>query len=308
MADGPDREDRSSADNRKGSRNADEPRRRTPWEFNKTVTWPVLVAVIGGLILLLFGHLGNFVSDIFNRPEGMPVQIELVSQSPEYGFTQALSVPLSSPQLASLNSLNVNAPGYQDWFTSHGAAEVGGAQIELVVQGNRNNLVRIINIQLVDETCGKPLTGALFFSPPAGSEPSTLLTLNLDNQLERAGYYQDGRFHADYFRDSTVPLVRGEQHTFNINASTSTQSCKFALNMTVQDGAQKLSETITDNGQPFRATAPLYRWHKTGRFTGFYSGFGAYKSLYLGGVAPRDVKLANSGAWDRVVNPSSYRA
>jgi hypothetical protein len=56
----------------------------------------LFATVIGTLISPSLGNLGNRVNDIFNRPEGQPVEIDLVMQSPADGLTQAFPTPLSS--------------------------------------------------------------------------------------------------------------------------------------------------------------------------------------------------------------------
>ncbi len=106
----------------------------------------------------------------------------------------------------------------------------------------------------------------------------TRLTLNLDKPYTRPGYFLGEGYqrpHADYFGHFTVLLKRNEQFTFDIIASTRVHYCEFTLNMQVLDGTRTVTETISDNGRPFRVTAGLYN-NQAG-------GFARYKNVYFQG-------------------------
>ena len=258
------------------------------------------------LISPIFSDLGSHIKDLFNHPEGLPVKIDLVTQDPGAGETQAFSAPVGSSQLAALKSLNINSPQYEQWFVNHGAAPSGNDIITLVVQGNRDNPVQILSIKPI-MTCHAPLRGTLFYFPSAGGEAITRLALDLDNPLATPGYFEGyGETNPlpDYFGHFKIPLTRGEQITLTVDASTARHYCEFTLDMAVLDGAHTLTETVSDNGQPFRVTAPLYN-----RTAGKYgtTRFTSYKTVYVYGTAYGGNTPTNIVAgWVRV-NPATYK-
>jgi hypothetical protein len=209
-------------------------------------------------------------------------------------------IRLTSSQLRTLTAWSFeNSPKVTEWFSSR-AAFGEEADIELIVQGNRDHSVRIINILPV-EHCGSPLTGTLFFAENAGLEGGTILHMNLNNPNGPLGYNvtsSDGISHSgsDYFGSYSISLSHGEQYTFHVDVSlTQPQYCKFSLELTVLDAGKKITEPVTNHGQLFQVSKILY-----GKWDPGY--FASYKDLYLGGVlasptqawVPVDPKTWNS--------------
>jgi hypothetical protein len=291
--------------------NPAEPRRRRFGKWIAGVAATVVAAIAVAIFVPYATSVGNRVSDSLNRPgqpAGPAVKIALVDEGPAEGETRATSNPLalSASQLASLNSLAEKAsldslagkdsPEYQNWFTNRGAIPVGSTAIRLVVQGNRNNSVRIVNMQPI-MSCRAPLTGTLFYFPHQGEDVTTQLVLNLDKPFALPGYRIGvARVNPNYFAHYTVSLKRNEQFTFNIVASTNAYYCEFKLKMTVLDGSRALTETISDNGQPFRVTAAAYKEDNYNA-----DRFAHYQDLYIWGVMAHKEVI-----WVRA-NPASFR-
>jgi hypothetical protein len=269
--------------------NPDASRRRRIGKWIAGVAATVVAAVIVAVVVPYFSGLGKHVSDVLNQPGGSPVKVDLVAlqQGPGQSRVIPRTLALSASQLASLNSLNETTPAFQQWFAARGAVAVDGLLIELVVQGNRDAPVRIINMQPL-VSCHAPLTGTLFYSPPAGADTNTQLILNLDHPLQPPRYIANVNGQvgggANYFEHFTVSLKRNEQFTFLINAYTARQYCEFSLKMTVLDGSRTLTETVSDNGKPFQVTS-IYNENDVNP-----GAFARYRELYVGGVATAGLK------------------
>ena len=193
--------------------------------------------------------------------------------------------------------------GYAAWLSAHHAAFVGQVHIQLVVQGNRHHLVRIINITPV-ESCSAPLHGTMFFFPGQSGDLSAQLYVDLDNPLRPTAYASTPsvRKYPNYFGRYSVSLGFGEQYTFQVAASTLHQYCEFKLVLTVVDDGKTVMETVNDHGQPFRLTSlPEHHHHIV---------FQNYQVLYLNAVSGANVSRKPSDfsvhPWERG-NPKTFR-
>lgn len=149
---------------------------------------------------------------------------------------------------------------------------------QLVVQNNRAQEIRVLNINVV-KSCQAPLTGTLIYSPNAGGDPSIQLGFDLDSADTEAETGEDGSAQKpDYFAGHTVSIQPGAQQVFSIITATSKQSCSFRFLFSLLVGSQKAYQLIGDGSQPFRISALIETK---------YNGpvFSAYKMMYAGGVA-----------------------
>jgi hypothetical protein len=203
-------------------------------------------------------------------PTGGPVQVTVGNVD---GVDHSMALPnpvvLNAKQLNHLNSA---------WFSAHDYSYVGQVDIQLVVQGNRHHLVRIINISPV-EKCSAPLGGTMFFGPNQGSDASARLDLDLDDPQRPAAYvHPDSQTkYPDYFGQYSVSLRFGDQFTFQVDAATLHRYCAFTLDLTIIDNGKTVTETANNHGEPFRLTAlpPETRERR--------QGFSIYQVLYLSG-------------------------
>jgi hypothetical protein len=204
---------------------------------------------------------------------GPPVKIDsvtvlrTVAQAGTYVFQRPLD--LSQSELRSLNQLQDLTPQYYAWFRSRGGVDPSTSNVQLVLEGNAAQAVRITNMVLVKQ-CTAPLSGTLFASPSAGNEHSILINFDLDSPQPVA---QTPGGH-DFFTANTISLQPGEVQVIQITASTKLFYCQYSIHLTALTGDHATEETITDNGQPFRVTAT-------------YTSVARYHALYVGGVATR---------------------
>ena len=192
----------------------------------------------------------------------------------------AQPLDLTAGQLGQLDAAPPGDPAHQAWFAAHGAVDLGSTEVQIIVEGNRDHRVRIVDLQPV-ATCSAPLTGTLFLSPPAGIEGGTRLYADLDSTrrtlpyttFEQQGVETSGQ---DFFGTYTVSLSHGEQQVFDLVASSETHYCAFTLDMTVVDGASTVVEHLSDDGRPFAVSAPAP--HQTA------PDYALYGAVYIGGV------------------------
>ncbi|NUP51000.1 MAG: hypothetical protein HOW97_27360 [Catenulispora sp.] len=217
----------------------------------------VVTALLAAFSTTIGNHLGaKAVSP--GEPAGMPARVDSVvmPRSDTFSYVFGDTLNLTDAELGQLNSLNQTDGDYQTWFTSRHAVSGQSIEIQLVVEGNRDHAVRILNIQPVS-SCTAPLSGTLFINPSAGGDRSTHLLLDLDSSSVLTAY-TGGK---DFFNDYTISLNRGEQYTFGIYASTSKSYCHFTLDMTVLDGDKTIHEQVDDKGTPFQVTSTGVTFH-----------------------------------------------
>jgi hypothetical protein len=184
-------------------------------------------------------------------------------------------------------------PAFNQWFYSRGAYEPGGTSTQLVVQNNRPYPIRIIDMN-VAKNCRSPLAGTLFFGA-GGAEDATIgLGFNLDSsntEAELAKGIGVNQWQPGYFTKYTISIQPGGQQVLDLWASTSKYACSYDYEATVLDGSRKVNQTISDGGQPFRATALRVNLQPP--------DLSSYKAVYIGGAGTK------TGAFIRV-NPKTY--
>jgi hypothetical protein len=201
---------------------------------------------------------------------------------------------LSSSQLKALNDMK-SIYDKDNWFFAHGGYEPN-TDTQLVVQNNRNYLVRIIDMRVI-KACAAPLSGTLFYAPDQGGDAEIRLGFNLDSadtEAESAAGWDSSQWKPDYFANYTVSIQPGSQQVFNLRAVVKEHSCTFNYQLTVLDGTKKVHQTISDGGQPFRVSAPMRDNSGAARFSG-------YQVVYTGGV----YNANGNGAYVRV-NPDTF--
>jgi hypothetical protein len=187
---------------------------------------------------------------------GPPVLIDSVTvDSGRSDFSYVLPRPmvLTSGQLDSLNRLTPDNPQYDQWFTSRGGVLPSPAVLKLVVEGNRPHPVLIVDMGISDH-CTQPLSGTLFENGSNGGSVGDL-GVRFDLDLTRP-VPVNGIAGGSYFAAHSYSLQKGEQAVFQV-VSSSTRYCQYRITLTVVDGTRTLTETVSDDGQPFKVTGTL---------------------------------------------------
>ena len=270
--------------------------RRPLWKTPVGWVGALMTAVVTGVAVALATSFSQHVvsAEQQTTPKGPPVEVENVAAAPLYGDSIAFSRPLdlSRTQLGAFDS---TAAGYQlgwdgknqdyPWAWEHGGAAVNGVTVRVDVQGNRKTAVRIEGMQL-SEQCRSPVTGTLFYSPPAGSYPVIHIGFNLDRVHPVAQLLNDESltFGGPYFLQNTITLAYGEQQQIQLLAITQEHYCEFRVDMSVLEGNSIVHQIIGNGNQPFRVTSSITTPDPvTPRIKDVK--FAAYQRLYVGGVA-----------------------
>lgn len=179
----------------------------------------------------------------------------------------ARGTAFSDADLAELNAQTDTAA----WLEARGGVAPGTVFTQLVLAGNRQDPVRIIDM-VPQATCTEPLDGVLFEDPPAGSDESIRIDFDLDAPgAPGTTHAADGTTGGAFFPARTISLGQGEQQVLIATASTKRQSCEVRFALTVLDGSDRSTVLVPTEDQPaFRVTAALPE--------------PAYEAVYLGGV------------------------
>jgi hypothetical protein len=193
-------------------------------------------------------------------------------------------IPFSSSQLAHANALmhQTLLTGMSNYFYSLGGYSMN-TDTQLVLQNDSDEPVSILDMRIIKD-CGPPLTGTLFYSPPAGGDDDVRIGFDLDSadtEAESAKGWDIRGWKPGYFEAKHISFRPGEQRVLTIRTLTVKHACTFSYQATVLEGKIKFYQTLDNSGQPFRVSA---LWQK-GPLKDFDPKFSAYAALYIGGVA-----------------------
>jgi hypothetical protein len=196
------------------------------------------------------------------------------------------TVQLTSSEISSFDKPGADIFG---WLMKHGGADTEDTFIKLVLKGNRDHAVKVIDLEAVKGNCDAPLQGSLFEAYTAGGEPNINVVFDLDSSKSTAKEIskEDPTKLENYFDNHSVSLAPDEQQTFSVNARSSKAYCEFSINVTVLDGNAVKVLHVDNSGKPFRVTSQR--------------PFSEYGSLYVGGIATYKC----SHRWVRQ-NPKSF--
>jgi hypothetical protein len=237
----------------------------TAWAGSATTS--VIVAVVCAIAVYA-------VHSELSRPEradlsAPPVKVEGVEVSP---LDNDL---LSARVIHSARTVNVNHDGL---------VPAMGITALIHAEGNRNGLVRIVDIQVV-KTCAAPLRGTIFFFPPQGETSTLGIGFDLDDprtvarEIPSVGaVYGPERLGPSYFANHEYDLTLGEPITLAITAETARYFCKFRFELDLLVNGRPATEIIGDGGKPFLASAEYDVPHQ-----GWLPAFSVYGALYVAG-------------------------
>ncbi len=229
------------------------------------------------------------------QPDGPSVGVDLVrlersTDAPTWIFPQAIR--LAEGELGRLNGMSHYSEEQDHWFRRKGAVDPIDANIKIVVHGNRDRPVRIVDMKVAPR-CSAPLLGTLFESPTAGSEESVRLGFDLDDENPRARtIVNKSQWGGGYFQRKTISLKRDEEVTFQVLARTLKHYCEFSLTLEILDSGTLIRQTIDDHGKPFKVSALRTRSDAYGFPV---TDHAAYREVYVGGL----MNVQDGGKWRR---------
>jgi hypothetical protein len=151
-------------------------------------------------------------------------------------------------------------PEFLELVRAAGGVNVEKLTIRVVLEGRRNQQIRILGIHPVVLEQTPPLGGTLFDAPPQGGDPAMQMVIDLDHPAPvvrevlhepGSGEPQAGR---PFFANTTISLRDREQQVLVIRATATRHYTAFNLQIDYRLGDENKTMQISDHGQPFRIT------------------------------------------------------
>lgn len=197
-----------------------------------------------------------------------PLLIESVNVIDSWGppGTGAVRAPLNLTvdQLNALTStVYPNTASYAAWVKANDVEQVGETDTTIQVRGNWPESLSISNIR-VHKTCQPPASGTYFQGYTQGGGPGPVVRIGFDldgpqpvaeelAQTQGRGLAPDGN---EYFAvNAAITVQPTATQSIILQTTTNDHDCSFTYELDVASSKGTYSETITDDGQPFRLTA-----------------------------------------------------
>jgi hypothetical protein len=235
--------------------------------FTRSAKW-IAGVLLGALALVITGTLTGIPGQLLDRraiedklrsgPD-LRIDAEIVALNDEGGPSLVFSRGYqTSRRILQEASEPMRGPSVVPSLRAAGGINLETLTIQLVLEGRRNEEIRILDIQPVIVARTAPLDGTLFFLPPQGGVPTLQMVANLDSPIPVIDTVGSNNkpTHEPYFDSYSISLHDAEQQTLTIRATTERFNVAFTLRVRYAIGGHRETETITDNGHPFRVSAP----------------------------------------------------
>jgi hypothetical protein len=252
-----------------------------PKRFRKGLSWAAGVATAAVISLLVTGVIPQMLGQVVSAAKIK----DAIRRGPDIIVSDSLYYPDGSNVLTPVVVPGNYHPSSQlvrelSQTESIGSAavkrqihEADGVDIQdifirVIMQGNRNERVRILGINPVNLRRANPLDGVLFDIPGSQGEISNIqMDFNLDQPSPHAltVVNSDVITSQPFFEANTISLATGEQAVLIIQASTYCYSASFDLAINYMVGNTTRTDIISNNGHSFRVSA--YRFTKTGQLS-----------------------------------------
>ena len=165
------------------------------------------------------------------------------------------------PPSSSLNAVLSGQDFYADAsaLTAAGAIPLGETIFDLIVTGESDQVVRIINITASILKRGKAWHGDEFFNGPQGTPGNIMMELNLNTSLP---VLYNGVLDSPWFDRQTITLQPREQEVIVIDSQLLVGYVAYNLKVDYLVGTQPRSLLITNHGKPFQISGYLSNPYK----------------------------------------------
>ncbi len=183
---------------------------------------------------------------VFNPFEGVPLLPKVApgSYQPARKLISALAHPMAATSYA-----------LQKQIRDAGGVSIQYTYIRLVLQGNRNEPILILNVHPVQLRRTHPLNGVLFDVGPQGEANTIQMGFDLDQlALQALSINKNTLTKVPYFQSHSIRLADGEQAVLVVQAQTFCYSAQFKLAIDYEIGGQSKEVIISNNGGPFEVT------------------------------------------------------
>jgi hypothetical protein len=167
--------------------------------------------------------------------------------------------PSSAFARALARSRSLLSPAVEKEIQETHGIDAANIFLRIILQGNRNEAVRIVNIQPAQLHRVPPLNGVLFDIGAQGENSNIQMGFDLDQPTPQALAFHDTTLtNEPYFATHSISLAKGEQAVLIVQAKTSCYSADFKLRVNYLINGQAKSVIIGDHARPFRVTAYRY--------------------------------------------------
>jgi hypothetical protein len=140
-----------------------------------------------------------------------------------------------------------------------GGADLDTLSIRVLLEGRRNQEVRVVDIYPVNIKREPPFSGTNFYMPPQAGGPNLQMIFDMAERFPRAREFaMNGETIVPgdlFFRKATISLPDRAQDVLVIRATTKKQAISFELQVTYFVGGEQRQVVFNNNGKPFQVTA-----------------------------------------------------
>jgi hypothetical protein len=241
-----------------------------PHLLRKSVKW-VVGLVLAAVATLVTGVLTGIPAQLFDVPA---VQDKLRS-GPDFsavaditylddeGRSMATRSSEVSEQLlrALAQPMAAVAPEFLELARVAGGVNVEKLTIRVILEGRRNQQIRILGIRPVMVEQTPPLGGMLFNVPPQAGDATMQMIIDFDRPnpvvreiLPGSDPLSGPKGGRPFFDNNTISLRDREQQVLLIRAAVTWYYAAFNLQIDYRIGDESRTMQISDHGQPFRVT------------------------------------------------------
>ncbi|MFJ4771083.1 hypothetical protein ACIP88_18565 [Streptomyces uncialis] len=237
---------------------------------HRTVRMLILGAAVFSMGLgLLYGYRAVTVPDDRRGTGGGPqdgtdrniaVYTEILDQ-PDKGLITASKhefIPTPTERSFLSTPFTVGTQKYHDIVRSSAEAiEVESVTSSILLTNERNQKIKIVNIEIDIVERGSPWSGTLFCIGPQAGAPNMQMLFDLDaaKPVARSTDETMEEVGPPFFYSRTIDLPERGQETIAVRAVTKRSFVSFQLVVTYVIGQERKVVTVDNNGRPFRVTA-----------------------------------------------------
>lgn len=212
--------------------------------------------VIGGVLLLAAATAGTWPTpiDVGRDLVGIPAITAAITSSIFPGDSLAMPTELSPAEHALL-SRDPSDKQLTKVLSSHRAARIGRMNVLVILQGQRDNPIRVIDVRPRIIKSGPPPNGTCLTVPIQGTRDEYTIKVDLDQQRPGGG--------ASRFLPKSIDLAYGERATIELTVRAKRRWYEWDIEViyAYRFGAQPESAFFRgSDGQPFRVTGAARKY------------------------------------------------
>ncbi|MEU8316971.1 hypothetical protein AB0C33_01270 [Nonomuraea sp. NPDC048881] len=192
--------------------------------------------------------------DALRDASGPPPLVGTASARINVGDSLAMADAFSTDEHAQLLRDPTNADLIRI-LTRHGAARVSTMNVVLILEGERNSAIRIIDVRPRILRSGPPPTGTCLTLPAQGGAEEYKIVADLDRQRPEGG--------GSRFLPKSIDLAYGERTTVEFTATAKRRWYEWDIEVVYSYKADSKPQSTffrDPDGQPFRVTAEARRY------------------------------------------------